>query len=387
MIVHRYVSMTFLLLVGALKPEQLRGAESIVQAVGALQHVQAAVAQGDANALSSKPLLLKRIGGMLSAIDPRAEISRREFSAVGIYLLSGGDPRHAGFLFKDASIKERAPFLFGAFAYATGHRHEAQTYLTRPDAKMTTFSFGAHAAYALSVLNTDENRKEALSLLDNARLMAPGTLIEEVSLRREALLIAQEGGLDQLSRLMRQYYLRYSKSPYARDFAHTLAAALVAHVENRGDRVVEVAIDGSRRMPNDARIDFLLSVTREIVLAGKYVAAIPAASAVRSIAQPGSEADARARLYHFVADFLRGGVPSDEELEALDSARLPPLDRELLVATKQLIAQVRTPLPDHLVAGDEADRNANARSSVGSTAETGARALAAASDVLGKRLP
>ena len=74
--------------------------------------------------------------------------------------------------------------------------------------------------------NTKRNAKAAVDLLDWARLVAPGGLVEEAALRREIALLAEAKDMSRLSVLTRQYVTRFGASLYAADFLRDLASAV-----------------------------------------------------------------------------------------------------------------------------------------------------------------
>ena len=81
-------------------------------------------------------------------------------------------------------------------------------------------------AFAQSVIETDRDSAKAIELLDLARLLAPGTLVEEAALRREIMLEADQHQVERVALLARQYASRFGASVYAEGFLQTLAGAL-----------------------------------------------------------------------------------------------------------------------------------------------------------------
>ena len=62
------------------------------------------------------------------------------------------------------------------------------------------------------------NAKAAVELLDWARLLSPGGLVEEAALRREIALLAGAKDVARVAMLTRQYVTRFAASLYAADF-------------------------------------------------------------------------------------------------------------------------------------------------------------------------
>lgn len=361
--------------------------DSLVQTTRALQYIQAAVAVGDARAAASQTTLMKKLGALVAAIDPDALQDRRKRDAISIYLLSGGDPAYASHLFVDASNKAQAPLVFGAFAFSMGHPKEAVTHLEMQDLNVAPPGLAAQIAYVLSVLYTEDDPDKALAFLEFARLAAPGALVEEVALRRETLLSVQRGEADRFARLMRQYFLRYSRSPYAAEFSRTLAASVVKASQGDNDRIVAAAIVGAQRMSSDAKTDFLLTIARELIYDGAHRAALLAARASDSLAAPNSQSAARAGLYSLISALALGASATVDALDSYDAARLPTQDRELLQASKALFRPVRAPLDDLKQTNHESTEVGPARSLLTPTLEAGAAAIARADNLLKRRQP
>ena len=76
------------------------------------------------------------------------------------------------------------------------------------------------------MLETKRDAKAAVELLDWARLLAPGGLVEEAALRREIALLAEAKDVGRAAMLTRQYATRFAASLYAADFFRDLAVAI-----------------------------------------------------------------------------------------------------------------------------------------------------------------
>src|SRR5690606_8878443 len=74
---------------------------------------------------------------------------------------------------------------------------------------------------------SDVEPANALALLDKARLLAPGTLVEEAALRRSIAVATRLGEAARFVRLSEQYVRSYLRSPYASQFADAFVAGIV----------------------------------------------------------------------------------------------------------------------------------------------------------------
>jgi chemotaxis protein MotC len=310
-----------------------------------VQRLQARMAQGDRAAYDEQREKMRAIGAEIAAAGPQAFKVRAERDAVVVYLLSGGQPRDI------AKIMERGDFppaerdlLRGAAGYTGGREAEAEKLLPY-DPRVESLRLGSQLAYAQSVLVTPTNPGKALDLLDLARLLAPGTLIEEAALRREILLVGDLRNPERVAFLARQYVERFGKSLYAGDFVHSLAAIairfdLCATLSDLGKFSALLALAA----PEQGRA-FLLAVSRASVLLGRFDVAAEAAREAAKTAAPGSADEARGRLYEIISRFPKMASSDAKAAFARVSLdKLTPTDRALYMAATWVDAR-RSDLP------------------------------------------
>ena len=306
-----------------------------------VQRMQARMAKGDKAAYGQQSERMKAVGAAIAAAGPEAFKLKAERDAVIVYLLSGGQPKYIG------KIVERGDFpaperdlLRGASGYATGRQTDAEALLTyNPLAE--SLRLGSQLAYAQSVLMTPKDAQKSIGLLDLARLLAPGTLIEEAALRREILLVGDRRDSDRVAFLSRQYVERYGKSIYADNFVRGLSTAAVRYdlCANLSDLAKFRALL-ELSQPEQARA-FLLAVARASVLLGRFEVASQAAAFALKTAAPGSDDEARGRLYDVVSRFPRI-KPADAQaaFAAIAQDKLSPTDRNLLSAATYVDARL-----------------------------------------------
>ena len=115
----------------------------------------------------------------------------------------------------------------GAIAYELGHETEARRLLGAFDPKSLELTLGGQVAFVQSMLLTTLDPDKAVGLLDLARLLSPGGLVEEAALRREVVLLGEIArDADKFMALAIEYMNRFPKSPYADNFLKTFAASL-----------------------------------------------------------------------------------------------------------------------------------------------------------------
>jgi chemotaxis protein MotC len=323
-------------------------AQSISALAADLQALQAQIASGDKSAYAAQPERLKAIGAAIAVAKPEVWQSKSETDAAIIYLLSGGQPRDIVQLLQSGAVpKSEVSFMRGAIAYIVGNEAEANALLGDVDPRNLDLRLAGQVAFAQSVLETSRDEKKAIALLDLARLLAPGGLVEEAALRREVMLAGEQRDIDRFASLARQYATRFGRSVYADNFLQGLAAAVLqaALIEDLPS-FQKFSIVVSSLTP-DIRRGFLLTIARAEALNGKFVvAAIASGEALR--AAPSDSADeARGRLYEAAARILTpeygDGVA---ELQSVAPSKLDKRDQALLGAVRGVAAYLREPPGD-----------------------------------------
>jgi len=260
-----------------------------------------------------------------------------------IYLLSGGKPAMIRTLLsydKPPAIEDR--LIKGALAYVEGHEDEARDLLRPVDVRSLPPSLGGPVALVQSALIVRQDVASAMAFLDEARLLMPGTLVEEAALRREIFLAGQVDNADKFEALAIQYVRRFRHSIYAGNFREHLAVALTrfsfaqnTNMFSRVQRILEHLDPASRR-------SLYLMVARTAVLRGKTDMARLAAEQAAAASRDGSPDGDRARLYRAITSVLGDSYEDGmRDLAKIDRKRLSVRDAELLDATQRLAGQVR----------------------------------------------
>ena len=287
-----------------------------------VQRLQVRLALGDKAAYALSRDRIKEAGKAVAAAAPAAFKIPEERAAVVAYLLSGGQPRDvAGIVDRGDFPKEERDLLRGAVGYVGGRQAQAEALLPFDPTKVS-LRLGGQLAFAQSVLTTAKDARKALELLDLARLLAPGTLVEEAALRREILLVGDLRETSRVAFLARQYVERYGRSLYAGDFVASLARTAI-----RFDLCATPAdllrFSALLRLtaPEQAR-NFLLAVARAALPQGRFEVAWAAAADALNTAPAGSPDELKARLYQLAARF-----PALSEVDAIAAFSALPADK------------------------------------------------------------
>ncbi|MTD94783.1 hypothetical protein GIW81_10620 [Hyphomicrobium sp. xq] len=116
----------------------------------------------------------------------------------------------------------------GALAYGERRDTEATQLLDGVDFELLDRSVGGHVALVRALLVAQSDPRKAIALLDRARIIAPGTIVEEAALRRQAILAAKVGDLDAFEALSSQYFRRFASSIFERSFERQFAKEVVS---------------------------------------------------------------------------------------------------------------------------------------------------------------
>ncbi len=322
--------------------------------VRSLQAVQDGIANGNAEAYRGHLALIRQIGDKFLAADPAVWSNPHNAQALVLFLLSGGAPQVIRKLPRDRlNVDER---LFnGALAYVEGRQDEAKDLLKDLNPRSIPLSLGGQIALVQGALLANSDASAAIARLDEARLLAPGTLVEEAALRREILLVGQAGDFDKFEFLTLAYIRHYRASMYAGDFWQRFAAPLtrsgLASDERRFPRISAML----EQLDRVNRLNVYLAISRTAILRGRLALARLAGEEALVLSSDRGADRERAHLFRGVARALADDYEAGlAELQAVDKARLPERDAHILNAALQLVLDVRRPIAGP-ASGAEAD--------------------------------
>lgn len=317
------------------------------QLVRTLQTLQDEISRGNLQAHNAQPELLKRVGEEFLKADASVWNDPRNSRAVVTYLLSGGSPQVVGTLRSRNVLRVDDAFLDGAIAYIEGRPDDARARLGGINARSLPATMGAEIALVQSALVAQSDAKAAIDRLDEARLLMPGTLVEEAALRREIFVAGQIDDFDKFEALALQYFRRFKNSIYAGNFRQRFALAVArfsfAQQAGRFPRLVAVL---DHLDANSQRTLYLL-IARTALVRGKVEMTDVAAERLLALTEEGSSDRERARLYRAAGRVVTAAhTEALLDLEKIEVARLPERDVELLTAARMLGRSVRKPLPE-----------------------------------------
>lgn len=317
------------------------------QMVRSLQMLQDQIARGDLDAHNSQPALLKRLGESFLKADAVVWKEPRNSRAAVTFLLSGGSPQVVASLRSRNVLNIDEAIVDGAIAYVEGRTDEARSKLANIKTRSLPAALSAEIALVQSALVAQDDLKVAIALLDEVRLMMPGTLVEEAALRREIFIVGQDDDFDKFEALAVRYFRRYRHSIYAGNFRQrfALSVARFSFVQrpDRFPRLVAV-LDHLDRASQRA---LYLLIARTALVRGKTEMTVLAADRVFALSDDDSAERVRARLYRAAARVATSAHSTAiAELEQIDKAKLSERDVELQTAALAIGLNVRKALPE-----------------------------------------
>ncbi len=316
-----------------------------VELVRTLQLLQDRIALGSSQALTAQRALLAHAEQRMRDLDPEIWTDQASLRAAVTFALGGGGPPVLRHILASGKVPEaETPLVLGSLAFLEGREKEARTLLMKIDAQDVPVGLGAQLALAQSALVVRDDPTQSLRLLDLARLIAPGTLVEEGALRREIFVLAQANDLARFEALAIQYLRRYRHSVYAGNFRQRFAAALT-RLDFGSDAIrfarLQAMLD---EIEPEGRRDLYLQVARAALDQGKTGTAVFAAERTITLAEPGSVASIRARLYRAAALVVQEDrfVDCFETLRMTDRSVLGAADLDLLDSALSTAREIRT---------------------------------------------
>lgn len=307
-----------------------------------LRTVQDQVARGNIDAFKTQKLLLRDLSEQMRSLPPEVWDDTRNVRAAVYYVLTGGDPRVLTVVAGHKTpIYVPRRVIKGALAFGEGRQNEASSSFETIVPRTLDSSIAGIVALIKGTLAARKDSKAAIALFDEARLLSPGTLIEESALRQELLLLARDGELKRFDLLATQYWRRFPGSLFARTFRRQFFAG-VAHQDFKGGSAwIPRAETEIARMPEGDRPGLYLSIAQEAIKGGHIDVVNFAAENAAKVYRSGSLEMQRANLYRAAAlvatDQAQAGI---ELLGTLVRDRFSPQDREIYDAAAGVGAEV-----------------------------------------------
>ncbi|MFS8048840.1 chemotaxis protein MotC [Rhizobium sp. BR 314] len=318
-----------------------------------LEFVQDSVVAGDSSAGEMQRFLLATIDARLRNADKSIFEDTRNSDAALAYAMSGGNPETLEYLMQrdiNGNFDNRVADVLRKYLNGKGLlvvntlADIAKEYRGKP--------IGPYLSLIAGNVMSGKNAMAALKLYDWARLLAPGTVVEESALRRSLALCADAGMVPQGIEYARRYTRRFLHSPYASQFADLFVQLVVDH---DSDVKQQDIIDILASMDPPRQREIYLRMARRAAIAGKADLAALAAGRAQAISSDGSDAfGALAGFYGGVAGVSTSDVEAAiSNLNQMPAGELNARDRALRDAATAVAEEIlRAPDPASLGQGN-----------------------------------
>ena len=201
---------------------------------------------------------------------------------------------------------------------------------------------GAFLALVKGSLLATEEPAEALKLLDDARLLGPGTLVEEAALRRSVGIAATNGDAARFALASTQYVEDYLYSPYASQFADSFVSGVITlHMAISVDKLADIT---SMMDPEREKVIYLRIARRAAIDGLNDLSTFASNRAEHGRDGIHNADDPRASLYASLSTVTSGTIGDVRAaLGKIDRSKLSDGDRALLDAAQAIASEVIAP--------------------------------------------
>jgi chemotaxis protein MotC len=234
----------------------------------------------------------------------------------------------------------------GVTDYLNGRPGEAIEALKPIDPMALPPDLGAFLALVKGSLLAGDQPVAALKLLDEAKLLSPGTLVEEAALRRSIGIAATQGDAARFALASTQYVERYLYSPYASQFADSFVTGVIAlHMSISQDKLADIT---SMMDPEREKVIYLRIARRAAIDGLNDLSAFASARAEQGRDGITNQDDPRALLYASLSTVTSGTIEDVRaKLGKIDRSKLSEGDRALLDAAQAVAGEVVAPPAAH----------------------------------------
>ena len=311
-----------------------------------LMRVQDTVAAGDRAALPMQAQIVTMLDDSFREAGAAVISDPRNMEALLIYGMAGGNQRTVSAIVAQMPPDHPQYRLSKAVAdYMSGRTGRAIEIFKEYQPLEMRGRMAPFVALAKGSVNVQDNPEVAVRSFNAARLLAPGTLVEEAVLRRLQLLHLQRKDPAGFISVSSQYARRFVRSPYADQFADTFLDGALA----MGERISPMAMaEVAETMPPAHRNAIFLRLARKAALEGNTELSDFATSRIvkRDADGDGMRSTAlRSQLYADLGSMnAENAAEVLKRLKAIDEDYLPPEDVRLLRAARGVAESIVRPI-------------------------------------------
>lgn len=309
-----------------------------------LQFVQDSVVMGDHSARDMQKFLLSAFDTTLRTSDMSVFSDTKNADAALIYIMSGGNPATLNYLVaKDVQGYFDSRVVNVLQKYLSGRGGLVDKVVSDLIPEYRNNRLGPYLMLIAGNIAYTKDPAAALPFFDDARLSAPGTIIEEAALRRSIMATMQLKQPEKGMVYARKYAVRFLHSPYASQFADLFVSLAI---DSFGPVTTTDIGEIAELMDAERAQEIYLRIARQASLQGKMELAQFAAEKANGIAEDTGDTtrEPLSKLYSGLSDISGQDVLSaQEKLESIPESELSPRDLALRNAAKTIAEQIMQP--------------------------------------------
>lgn len=309
-----------------------------------LQFVQDSVVMGDHSARDMQKFLLSAFDTTLRTSDMSVFSDTKNADAALIYIMSGGNPATLNYLVaKDVQGYFDSRVVNVLQKYLSGRGGLVDKVVSDLIPEYRNNRLGPYLMLIAGNIAYTKDPAAALPFFDDARLSAPGTIIEEAALRRSIMATMQLKQPEKGMVYARKYAVRFLHSPYASQFADLFVSLAI---DSFGPVTTKDIGEIAELMDAERAQEIYLRIARQASLQGKTELAQFAAEKANGIAEDTGDTtrEPLSKLYSGLSDISGQDVLSaQEKLASIPESELSPRDLALRNAAKTIAEQIMQP--------------------------------------------
>ncbi len=329
----------------SVQAQNLDSSAPLYTLVRSLQYVQDTVVSGDFSAMEMQRFLLEQVDRKLREAQPEDFDDPRNVDAALIYAMSGGNPKTLDLVVAQDKYGYFDEEITGIMrAYLNGLIPTTKKPIEEIVDDYLNTAIGPYVALIAANVKAAAKDIKSVELFNLARLVAPGSLIEEAALRRSILISINHTEFDQALSLAHIYARRFNKSPYNVQFSQLIIEMIVQNLDNIDETLVDEVI---AYLPVKQQKAIYLRIARTGVVNGNDVMAVKAREKAHLFeGERNVYYNMMADLYASINEMPKGETKKLlEDITNIKRRSLAPIDRPLHDAAMLLAEQILS-LPD-----------------------------------------
>ena len=335
----------------------------IYKMVRSLEDIQDKIVGGDLQAADMQRFMLGEIDRRLRAATPDDFKDLKNVDAAMIYAMSGGNPATLDLLVsRDVTGNFDSRVTNALLMYLAGKGSMAAKSLEETVPEYKTTAIGPYLALVAANAIMQRSPAKALKYFDWARLVLPGTIVEEAALRRSLLVTVKSNEVAKSMAMARRYMMRFPMSPYAAQVAEQFVALVKSHYGEITNDQIEDALASFE--PKRSQ-EVYLRIARMATVTGKLALAKFAATQAIALSDGKNDSQSqRAQLYLGLSVVPTADIATAKsDFADIPDEILGPREKKLREAGEFVLSEVERPasMGNSLAQGDNASDSANVK--------------------------